>query len=91
MDAGTVGVLGGMITVMMTIMLTVIIYLDRTRRSEMAAGFAAVNGRLDRFEESVCKRFDRIEERFDRLDARFDRLEERFEQIDKPFSKRGLT
>ena len=72
MDTATIGVLGGMITVMMTIMLTVLIYLDRARRADMAAGFAAINRRLDRSEERVDKRFDRVDARFDRVDERFD-------------------
>ena len=65
MDAATIGVLGGMITMMMTIMLSVMIYLDRARRADMVAGFAAVDGRFDRFEERVNWRFDRVDERFD--------------------------
>ena len=65
MDATTIGVLGGMITMMMTIMLSVMIYLDRARRADMVAGFAAVDGRFDRFEERVNRRFDRVDERFD--------------------------
>ncbi len=65
MDAATIGVLGGMITMMMTIMLSVMIYLDRARRADMVAGFAAVDGRFDRFEERVNRRFDRVDERFD--------------------------
>ena len=65
MDAATIGVLGGMITMMMTIMLSVMIYLDRARRADMVAGFAAVDGRFDRFEERVNRRFDRVDARFD--------------------------
>ncbi len=72
MDAATIGVLGGMITMMMTIMLSVMIYLDRACRADMVAGFAAVDGRFDRFEERVNRRFDRVDERFDRVDERFD-------------------
>ena len=72
MDAATIGVLGGMITVMMTIMLTVMIYLDRARRADLAAGFAAINRRFDRSEERVDRRFDRVDKRFDRVDERFD-------------------
>ena len=47
MDPVTIGILGGMMTVMMTIMMTVIIYLDRTRRADMNAGFARVDKRMD--------------------------------------------
>lgn len=72
MDAATIGVLGGMITLTMTIMLTVMIYLDRARRSDMAAGFAAIDRRFDRFEERVGRRFDRVDRRFERVDERFD-------------------
>ena len=43
MDPVTIGILGGM----MTIMMTVIIYLDRTRRADMNAGFARVDKRMD--------------------------------------------
>ena len=81
MDAATIGVLGGMITMMMTIMLSVMIYLDRARRADMVAGFAAVDGRFDRFEERVNRRFDRVDERFDRVDERFDRVDERFDEF----------
>ena len=87
MDAATIGVLGGMITVMMTIMLTVVIYLDRARRADLAAGFAAVNRRLDRSEERVDRRFDRVDKRFDRVDERFDRVDERFDRVDERFDE----
>ena len=63
MDAATVGVLGGMITLAMTIMLTVMIYLDRARRAEIVAGFAAVDRRFDRSEQRSGERFDRMEGR----------------------------
>lgn len=72
MDTATIGLLGGMITVMMTIVLTVIIYLDRARRADMAAGFAAIERRFDRSEERIDRRFDRVDKRFDHVDKRFD-------------------
>ena len=81
MDAATIGVLGGMITLTMTIMLTVMIYLDRARRTDMAAGFAAIDRRFDRFEERVGRRFDRVDRRFDRVDRRFERVDERFDEF----------
>ena len=52
MDIATIGVLGGM----MTIMLTIVLYLDRSRRAEMAVGFKQVNDRLDR----LTDRLDRL-------------------------------
>ena len=81
MDAATIGVLGGMLTVMMTIMLTVMIYLDRAHRADLAAGFAAINRRFDRYEERVDRRFDRVDKRFDRVEERFDRVDERFDEF----------
>ena len=83
MDVATVGVLGGMITLTTTIMLTVMIYLDRARRADMAAGFAAIDKRFDR----VDRRFDRVDRRFDRVDKRFDRVDKRFERVDKRFDQ----
>ena len=77
MDTATIGLLGGMITVMMTIVLTVMIYLDRARGADMAAGFAAIDRRFDR----VDKRFDRVDERFDRVGKKFDRVDERFDEF----------
>ena len=50
MDPVTIGILGGMMAVMMTIMITVMIYLDRTRRTDMNAGFARVDKRMDRLD-----------------------------------------
>lgn len=81
MDTATIGLLGGMITVMMTIVLTVMIYLDRARGADMAAGFAAIGRRFDRSEERVDRRFDRVDERFDRVDKKFDRVDERFDEF----------
>ena len=81
MDIVTIGLLGGMITAMMTIMLTVMIYLDRARRAGMAAGFAAIEKRLDRSEERIDRRFDRVDKKFDRVDERFDRVDERFDEF----------
>ena len=66
MDAATIGVLGAM----MTMMLTVMIYLDRARRADMVAGFAAID-----------RRFDRVDERFVRVDERFGRMDERFDEF----------
>ena len=63
MDPVTIGILGGMMTVMMTIMMTVMIYLDRTRRADMNAGFARVD-----------KRMDQLDTRMDRFDTRMDQL-----------------
>ena len=97
MDAATIGVFGAMITVMLTVM----IYLDRARRADMVAGFAAIGRRFDRFEERVNRHFDqvderfvrvdkrlvRVDERFDRVDERFDRVDERFVRVDKRFDR----
>ena len=80
MDAATISVLGGMVTLIMTIMLTVMIYLDRARRADMAAGFVAIDRRLDRLEERVEGRFDRVDERFGRVDERFGRADKRFDE-----------
>ena len=42
MDPVTIGILGGMMTIM--------IYLDRARRADMNAGFARVDKRMDRLD-----------------------------------------
>ena len=42
-----------------------------------------VEGRLDRFQSDVNRRFDRIDDRFDRVDERFDRLESRVERLER--------
>ena len=81
MDTATLGLLGGLITLMTTVMLTVMIYLDRARRADMAAGFAAMERRFDRSEERVDRRFDRVDKKFDRVDKRFDRVDERFDEF----------
>lgn len=88
MDAATIGVLGGMITVTMTIMLTVMIYLDRASRADMRAGFAAVDRRFDRSEQRAGERFDRMDKRFDRMDDRFDRMDDRFDGV-RALGERG--
>lgn len=89
MDAATIGLFIGM----MTVMLTVIIYLDRARRADMANGFVLIDKRLDLFEQEVDRRFDEVDRRFELLEQRFDRFEQevdrRFEQVDKRFE--GLT
>ena len=50
MDPVTIGILGGM---MMVIMMTIIIYLDRTRRADMNAGFARVDKRMDHLDTRI--------------------------------------
>ena len=87
MDTATIGLLGGMITVMMTIVLTVMIYLDRARGADMAAGFAAIGRRFDRSEERVDRRFDRVDKKFDRVDERFDRVDKKFDRVDERFDE----
>lgn len=79
MDLVAISILGGMMTVMTTVMVTVIIYLDRTRRAEMNAGFARADTRMDQLDN----RMDRMEERMDRLDNRMDRMEERMDRLDE--------
>ena len=55
MDMATIGILGGMMAAMMTAMIAVIIYLDRSRRSDMNAGFARIDERLDRLTAIVVE------------------------------------
>ncbi len=63
MDMSTIGILGGMLTLIVTIMLTVTIYLDRVRRSDIAAVVAAID-----------KRFERSDRRFEQVDKKLDEL-----------------
>ena len=92
MDAATIGILGGMMTVNMM----VLIYLDRARRADMKAGFAEVNqrfnevgGRFDRQDERFDKRLDQQDERFDkRLDQQEARFDKRFDRQEARFDKR---
>ncbi len=63
MDMSTIGILGGMLTLIVTIMLTITIYLDRVRRSGIAAVVAAID-----------KRFERSDRRFEQVDKKLDEL-----------------
>ena len=58
MDPVTIGILGGMMTVMMTIMTTIVIYLDRSSRADMNAGFKRVDERLNRIDERLNRLTD---------------------------------
>ena len=60
MDTATIGVLGGMMTVILTVMLTVRIYLDRSRRADIAE-----------LRAEMVSGFDRVEKRFLQMDERF--------------------
>ena len=84
MDLVTISILGGMMTVTTTVMVTVMIYLDRTRRAEMNAGFMRVETRTDQLDDRMGRMDKRIGERMDRLDERMDRMDERMgERIDR--------
>ncbi len=87
MDTTTIGILAGMMTAMTTAMLTVTVYLDRAARNDMAAGFAALSQRFDRFEVQVHKRFDQVDKQFEQIDRRFDRIDRWFDRIDRRFEQ----
>jgi len=52
-------------------------------RSEMRAGFGAVEKRFD----TVEKRFDTVEKRFVAVEKRFDGMDERFTSMDRQFEE----
>ena len=71
MDTVTIGVLGGMMTVILTVMLTVMIYLDRSRRAEMAELRAELRAGMAELRAEMVSGFDRVEKRFLQMDERF--------------------
>ena len=73
------------IIALVSLSLTLTIYLDRTRRVDMAAGFARLDGRIDELRTETTAGFVRLDGRIDelrtettagfvRLDGRIDKL-----------------
>ncbi|MFC4014559.1 hypothetical protein ACFOY2_45565 [Nonomuraea purpurea] len=61
-----------------------------TLRTEMKAGFAAVDGRFAKVDErfdTIDGRFAKVDERFDTIDGRFAKVDERFDAMDERFTK----
>lgn len=55
------------IIALVSLSLTLTIYLDRTRRVDMAAGFARLDGRIDELRTETTAGFVRLDGRIDKL------------------------
>jgi hypothetical protein len=55
--------------------------------ARMDRGFAQAAARMDRFENRIEARFDKIDDRFDKVDARFEKVDDRFEKVDDRFER----
>ncbi|GAA1681482.1 hypothetical protein GCM10009733_092710 [Nonomuraea maheshkhaliensis] len=61
-----------------------------TLRTEMKAGFAAVEQRFEQVDqrfEQVDQRFEQVDQRFEQVDQRFEQVDQRFEQVDERLGK----
>lgn len=43
--------------------------------------------KLDKFQQDVYERFDKIDEKFEKIDEKFEKIDEKFQKIDEKFGK----